>query len=457
MASISRRSALLAALLAAPLVLLVVLASSHSWMRYLAGAWGLLGIIVSWLVARTLARRIGDLKAFADRMPDLRVPKPQLHVRDDDLGELARALSRMSPRIEELLKGLSTELARREAILASMREAVVAVDAKLNISFCNDAFMREVANHPAAEGVPLLKVLRDPGLFQVLQRVVASGETIRNRLKIGASEERSFEVYATPLDHGVSVGALSILHDITPMERLERTKRDFVANVSHEFRTPLATIIGYAETLLNGGLEDQENSRKFVEIIQANSVRLNNIAADLITLSDLEGGRVATEPVELEIDEVIQSAMTAIEPVARLHQVRLEGESGTGLVILGHRFHFEHALLNLLDNAIKFNHPSGEVRLRAGLSPAGSVEISVSDTGIGIPREDLSRIFERFYRVDKARSRQVAGTGLGLSIVRHAVEQMQGTIQVESELGKGSSFTIRLPRVAGGLSEFLTP
>jgi two-component system, OmpR family, phosphate regulon sensor histidine kinase PhoR len=446
MASISRKAAILAGVILVPIVLLVTVATPNGVVRLLACLWGMLGLAIAWLTARSLRRRIGDLQAFADRMPDLRVPRPHLMIADDELGELARSLTRLTPKIEEVLKGLSTELARREVILGSMTEAVVAVDAKLNVSFCNDAFVSTVANHSVPEGVPLIKVLRDPGLLQLLQRVIASGETIRHRLHFGGREERSFEVYATPLVHDSAPGALSILHDVTPIERLERTKRDFVANVSHEFRTPLATITGYAETLLNGGLEDEGNRRKFVEIIQANSVRLNNIATDLITLSEVEGGRPATEPEAIPVDDVIQSAMSTMEPVARMHQVQLRTDATPGLEVRGHRFRFEHALLNLLDNAIKFNKPDGEVCLRARLSSDSSVEIRVADTGIGIPREDLSRIFERFYRVDKARSRQVGGTGLGLSIVRHAIEQMEGAVQVESELGTGSCFIIRLPR-----------
>jgi len=446
MASISRKAAAGAGIIVAPLLVLIAAETPNPAIRLMACLWATLGVVVTWLMARSISRRIGDLKALTDRMPDLRVPRPNLTIEEDELGELARSLSRMVPRIEEVVTGLSTELARREVILGSMTEPVLAVDGKLNVSFCNHAFVSALANHPVAEGVPLIKVLRDPGLFQLLQRAVASGETIRHRLKIGGHEERSYEVVATPLLQSSSPGALSILHDVTPIERLERTKRDFVANVSHEFRTPLATITGYAETLLNGGLEDQENRRRFVEIIQANSVRLNQIAADLITLSELEGGRAVTEPEPVNVDEVIQSAMSTLEPVARLHQIRLETDHVSGLEVLGHRFHFEQALLNLLDNAIKFNKPGGEVQLNTGVSADGKVEITVSDSGIGIPQEDLSRIFERFYRVDKARSRRVAGTGLGLSIVRHAVEQMQGTVKVHSELGKGACFIITLPR-----------
>jgi two-component system phosphate regulon sensor histidine kinase PhoR len=269
---------------------------------------------------------------------------------------------------------------------------------------------------------------------------------VKQRIKIPARDERTFEIRAAPLVRHASRGALAIVYDITPAERLERAKRDFVANISHEFRTPLATITGYAETLLSGGLEDTSHRRKFVEIIQANSVRLNNIAADLITLSELEAGRPAPQPSPIPVSEVIQSAINTLEPVARLNQISLQASEVGEMEVLGYRIRLEQALVNLLDNAIKFNRPSGEVSVRAVENASDQVEISVSDSGIGIAKEDVNRIFERFYRVDKARSRQVAGTGLGLSIVRHAVEQMRGNVTVESELGKGSCFTIVLPR-----------
>jgi two-component system phosphate regulon sensor histidine kinase PhoR len=326
-----------------------------------------------------------------------------------------------------------------------MTEAVLAVDAKLTISFYNDSFGRAIGQ-AIAEGVPLIKVLRDPGLFQILQRVIDSGETIRQRLNLAVHEERWFEVYATPLAGSSSRGALAILHDVTPMQRLERAQRDFVANVSHELRTPLATIAGCAETLLGGAIEDRKHSLKFLEIIQANSVRLTHIAADLITLSQLEGGRPRTGPTPIAVEEVVSSALRAIEPVAGVHGVDVRAPEVCESQVLGYRIAFEQVLLNLLDNAIKFNKPSGEVVVRAVAGGGDQVEISVADTGIGIPADDLSRIFERFYRVDKARSRQIGGTGLGLSIVRQAVEQMQGTIRVDSQLGKGSRFTITLPR-----------
>jgi two-component system phosphate regulon sensor histidine kinase PhoR len=216
--------------------------------------------------------------------------------------------------------------------------------------------------------------------------------------------------------------------------------------VSHEIRTPLATIRGYAETLLEGGLEDKHNRRQFVEIIQANGVRLNNIAADLLTLSELESGRPGAQPGPISLNDVLCGAIRAIEPAAHLMNVELRADPIPDLYLSGHGIRLEQALMNLLDNAVKFNKPKGEVHVQVHDRPGNRIEIRVSDNGVGIPAEDLSRIFERFYRVDKARSRQVGGTGLGLSIVKHAVEQMGGTVAVESELGKGSTFVVMLPQ-----------
>jgi two-component system, OmpR family, phosphate regulon sensor histidine kinase PhoR len=444
MSSLARRIVGLVIATVAPLVIAVWLDRNRPQAGIVALAWALAGIGAMWAACRSLSGRIREITAFANTLPDLRSPRPHLQPGDDEVGDLARALTRATPRLEELLNGLQTELARREAILASMTEGVLAVDSKLHVSFYNDFFARTVANG-ISEGLPLIKVLRDPALFELLESVVDSGGAVRQRISMSVGEERTFEVYATPLANQWNRGALAILHDITPLERLERIKRDFVANVSHEFRTPLATITGYAETLLDGGLEDEHNRRKFVEVIQANSVRLNNLAADLITLSQLEAGWPDVQPAPISIVQVIHNAMSTLEPVARLNGIGLRLEKVDDVEVLGHRIHFEQALVNLVDNAIKFNKPQGEVTVKAVRSGGDHVEISVSDTGIGIPRQDQSRIFERFYRVDKARSRQVGGTGLGLSIVRHAIEQMQGNVRVASEIGKGSCFTITLP------------
>jgi two-component system phosphate regulon sensor histidine kinase PhoR len=261
-----------------------------------------------------------------------------------------------------------------------------------------------------------------------------------------------FEAYASPLDVPPHRGALVILHDITGIERLERIRKDFVANVSHEMRTPLTAIRGYAETLLSGAITDDEHNRRFIEIIQAHAIRLNNIASDLLTLSDLESGRRDTEPGPISIEEAVNTAFLTVEAEARIRGVNLVRGPMSDAIIVGHALRLEQALVNLLDNAVKFNKEGGEAKVESGIGPDGRAYIAVSDTGRGIPSDDLPRIFERFYRVDKARSREVGGTGLGLSIVRHVVERMEGTIKVESRLGRGTVFTISFPVMSDSLA-----
>ncbi|HTX33434.1 MAG TPA: ATP-binding protein [Bryobacteraceae bacterium] len=450
--SISRKAVLLAIIVAAPPVLALYIYAGSAVVRMASLIAAIGFVLAAWLFAQSLIRRINALTMFVDRLVDQRAPRGRLNAANDELGELARSLFRVAPQIDELFNRLTTELARREAILASMTEGVLAVDARLNVTFCNQAFLSAIGDHAAVEGLPLLKILRDPHLFQILKRVVDSGETVTQRLQLPTAQARTFDVHAVPLAGTNSRGAIAILHDITPTERLERVKRDFIANVSHEIRTPLATIRGYAETLLDGGLEDSQNRRKFVEIIQANGVRLNNIAADLLTLSELETGRPEAQPGVVPLGEVITSAIRAVEPAASLMGVRILAGPIPVLWVSGHRLRLEQAFLNLLDNAVKFNKSGGEVEISVCDQGDGQIRIRISDTGIGIPPADFSRIFERFYRVDKARSRQVGGTGLGLSIVKHAIEQVHGTVSVESQLGQGTTFTVTLPNCKIGLA-----
>ena len=444
--SIARKALLLTVVLVGPPLVAICFYVNSVPVRFAALVFGILSIAIVLLLARSLSWRINRLTGFVDRLLDLSAAPPRLQISDDELGILSRSLLRVAPEIEELFNRLSTELTRREAILASMSEAVLAVDSRLHVTFCNNAFAQAVGTEGAFEGVALLKVVREPVLFQILRRVIESGETLRDRLQLSAGETRSYDLYAAPLVSTTSRGAIAILHDVTPTERLERVKRDFIANVSHEIRTPLATICGYAETLLEGGLEDQQNRRRFVEIIQANGVRLNNIAADLLILSELESGRSGPQPGPISVSDVLGSAIRAIEPAANLTGVQIRTGPIPDLQLLGYGIRLEQAVLNLLANAVKFNKPNGEVHVEVGDGSGDLIEIRISDTGVGIPQEDLSRIFERFYRVDKARSRQVGGTGLGLSIVKHAIEQMNGAVAVESQLGKGSTFTVTLPR-----------
>ena len=404
----------------------------------------LFALWIAFLVSRSLSLRVRRLKLLAESFPGGTLKDRPVEDSRDELGSLERSLSGVAIELQRLLDRLRFESARREAILSGMAEGVLAVDHELRVTFSNTAFLKVIDFRGArSEGRLLLELVRDPDLHALLRSVVTSGDPQKQRFHLSLAHGRTLEIQATPLDMPSGRGAIAILHDITDLERLEQVRKDFVANVSHELRTPLAGIIGYADTLLDGALDDQQHNRQFVEIIRTSAVRLNSIAGDLLILSELESGTDPSEPEVISIRGVLDGALATLAGEARQRDVRLIGDQIEDTFVAGSRLRLEQALLNLVANAIKFNRPGGEVRVRAAQTSDGDVEITIADTGVGIPSEDLPRIFERFYRVDKARSRQVGGTGLGLSIVKHVVERMNGTIKVESQLGRGTTFALR--------------
>ncbi len=404
---------------------------------------------LAFFFVQSFSRQTSSLRAYSERLLDPQVSEEELPSGDDDLGALAQSLRRTVPRIRGLVESLKLEGARREAILTSMVEGVLAVDNDLRVTFCNNSFARTVgARIPVSAGMQLVELVRDPTLIEIMMDVLSTGERVERRLTLAGASQHSFEVLAGPMAGPSTPGALAILHDVTELERLERVRKDFVANVSHELRTPLAAIRGYAETLLDGALEDQENNRRFVEIIEAQATRLTNIASDLLTISQLESSHGTPAMKPISIRAALGSAIRTVESLARVRGIRLLCDKVDGVQVLGNELMFEQVFVNLLDNAVKFNRPNGEVRVEAQATD-GTAQITISDTGIGIPSEDLPRIFERFYRVDKARSREMGGTGLGLSIVKHVIEQMGGTVVVTSQVGQGSRFTLTVPRYAG--------
>jgi two-component system phosphate regulon sensor histidine kinase PhoR len=402
--------------------------------------------LLTCIIVRSLAWRVQRMKTFTEHVLDSNDLDSPLPDEGEETALLNQSFRRMGSRIHELVNTLSLESGRRDVILKSMAEGVLAVDHNLRVMFSNDSLARAMGlEEPVPETTSLVGLVRDPKFLALISGVLVTGTPATTRLQFAGNDSSVFEIYTTPLAVPPHRGALVILHDITGIERLERVRKDFVANVSHEMRTPLTAIRGYAETLLSGALADNENNRRFVEIIQAHAIRLNNIASDLLVLSDLESGRRDVEPGPVSVEEAINTALLTVEAEARVRGVHLIRGAVQDVTITGHALRLEQALVNLLDNAVKFNRPGGEARIEAGPSADGRVSISVSDTGRGIPSDDLPRIFERFYRVDRARSREVGGTGLGLSIVRHVVERMEGSIKVESRLGKGTTFTLTFP------------
>ncbi|HVY92105.1 MAG TPA: ATP-binding protein [Bryobacteraceae bacterium] len=400
--------------------------------------------VMTSIFSGAIAWRIERLRAFTDNLLEASRPGLLLPEEDDTARALNQSLRRMADRIHELVESLSHESHRLDAILKSMGEGVLAVDRQMRVQFTNLALERAMGlTSPVERDTPVVDVVREPAFLSLISDVISTGAPATRRLQF-SGRGAIFQAHASPYAVAPHGGALMILHDITDIERLERVRRDFVANVSHELKTPLAAIRGYAETLLGGALDDASHNRRFVEIIQAQAIRLNNIATDLLTLSDLESGKPDAEPGPVSVEDAVDTALATVETEARVRGVKLIRGAVHDALVTGHAIRLEQALVNLLDNAVKFNKPGGEVRIDAA-PREGKIVISIADTGAGIPSSDVSRIFERFYRVDRARSREVGGTGLGLSIVKHVVERMDGTIAVESKLGEGSTFTISLP------------
>src|ERR1700691_6132727 len=289
-------------------------AADLRWRMALATlAMALTGLACAFLFSGRLRQRIARLRVFVEGLVtgSSQLPLPESR---DELGGLADSLGRVAAQVNDLVDKVRLEGARRDAILTGMVEGVLGVDKELRVTFCNAAFATAFGVPglvPA--GLPVLRLVRDPDFLEMLRMVVASGESLKRRMHLTGADGRSFEVQAAPLAGASSSGAMAILHDITDLERLERIRRDFVANVSHELRTPLTAIRGYAETLLDGALEDVENNRHFVEIIQAHAIRLNNIASDLLTLSDLESGRMESEGGAIAVDDAVNTAYLTVE------------------------------------------------------------------------------------------------------------------------------------------------
>jgi two-component system phosphate regulon sensor histidine kinase PhoR len=412
----------------------------------ISAAAALLALAMAYWFSRSLSRRVRRLQRFADNLVQARFSEELDRDAEDELGSLAASLSRTAAQLRDFVDRLSLESARREAILTSMVEGVLAVDSEMRVMFCNPAFARAVNGpSPVPDRLPVLELVRDPAFLEILSRTLVTGQSVTERLRMADAGGRAYEVHAAPLVRADRRAVIAVLHDVTELERLERIRKDFVANVSHELRTPLAAIGGYAETLLDGALEDPRNNRKFVEVIRSQAIRLNNIASDLLTLSELESGRPDLPPEPVSLRSALEAAARVVESEASVRQVAVRWNEVEDVHVMGHRIRLEQAFVNLLDNAVKFNRPGGEVRVTAARAGEGQVKVTIADTGLGIPYEDQSRIFERFYRVDKARSREVGGTGLGLSIVKHVIERMGGSVGVESLLGQGSKFSVTLP------------
>ena len=367
---------------------------------------------------------------------------------NDEVGDLAASVNEMSREIKDRIDMISRSRTRFETVLLSMFDGVMVLNAKGQISLMNPNLMQALNISENPRGKKPLEVIRNVDVQEMIESALTGPAGTQSReISVMFPEERIYLVHATPiLNEGRTEGGVLVFHDITELRNLERIRRDFVANVSHELRTPASNIKGYAETLLNGALDDKEHAEDFVRIIQAEADRLANLISDLLDLSKIESGKLEADFQSVALAPVVKRVVEQMSSPAREKDITMLNEIKEDLApVLADRGMITQVILNLIDNAVKYTGQGGTVRIFS-TEKDGKVLVSVSDDGPGIEEKDLTRIFERFYRVDKARSREMGGTGLGLSIVKHIIQEHGGEVSVESEPGKGSTFTFSLPR-----------
>ncbi len=422
-------------------------------MRFRRGLWTasiailLLAAAASLLLFRSFSTRIERLKEFSRRVAagDFKLlPEDR---RGDALSELSATLNQTAAQLDGTIRTLTAERNQSAAVLASMAEGVVVTGHNQRVAFCNAAFCRALGiENKTWEGHPVVEVIPNADLLGYIDRAQERNAAVTGELVVGSVKTKSFAVTVTPVRaNGKTGGSVMVLHDISELRRLERARSDFVANISHEYKTPLTAIQGFAETLLGGALEDKENSRRFLEIIRDNVTRLGRLTEDLLKLARIEAGKLQPQFQPVDIGAVIGSSIETMRLSAAQKNLVLEADCRPDLPpVSGDAGWLQQVLQNLLDNAVRYS-PAGERILVKAAAQGSRVVVSVADRGPGIPKAEQDRIFERFYRADSARSRESGGTGLGLSIAKHLVEAHKGTIKVESEVGVGSTFYVFLP------------
>jgi len=417
-----------------------------------SGLWLLLGltslgvIVVVFLASQSVTSPLRDLVRSAEgaRVGGHRVFPPG---GSDEFAVLGRAIDNLSGRLEDEIERLEAGKGRLEAVLRGMAEAVMVTDSRGAIVLVNEAFRRTFQVEDEVIGKGAFEVLRVAELQEKLEQVLSGGGAAAVEFAMQHPARLVLAGSVVPLiEPSGAAGAVAVFHDITELKRLEQVRKDFIANISHELRTPLSSIRGYAETLASGALEEPERALEFVNIIRRHSERLSSLLFDILSLSRIESGESVLRKREFDLVQAALDTVEQLEEKAAAKQIQVQTTaSSESLPVMASREFIDQVLVNLVDNAIKYSPPGSRVEVRLTALPQ-EVQVDVADNGIGIPAEDLDRVFERFYRVPKDRSRKVEGTGLGLAIAKNIIAAHHGRIWVESELGKGSTFSFVIPR-----------
>ncbi len=410
----------------------------------------LLAAGISWVISRRISQPIEQMKKSAEHFAngDLshRLTPPQT----EEMGGLADAMNQMAAQLNDRIETIIRQRNQLETVLASMLEGVIAIDTEERIVSINQTAARLFEKEPAdCQGKSIQEIIRSPALQQFIRAAISNTNPTEEDITVFQNEERVIGVKGSPIfdANQDQIGTLVVFHDVTKLRRLENMRRDFVANVSHEIKTPLTAIKGFVETLQQGKVEKKQEKERFLGIIQKHVDRLDAIIEDLLALSRIEqeDDKKEIQFESVKIADVFQAAIQLCRPKAEKQNIHINLDCEKDTTALLDPALIEQAVVNLLDNAIKFSEPGSTIHVKSH-HQGNEMILSVQDQGIGIAQKHLPRLFERFYRVDKARSRSMGGTGLGLAIVKHIAQAHGGHLTVDSKLGEGSHFSIHIPQ-----------
>ncbi|MTI81370.1 MAG: phosphate regulon sensor histidine kinase PhoR [Firmicutes bacterium] len=404
-------------------------------------------LLIIYITLERLVKPLEEITQTAYEMAGGILKKEIMVQANDEIDELATSINFMAQQLRQNMIMMGEERNRAKAILDSMGEGVIALDSESRVIMINPALEKRFKiSRKNSLGKKVIEVIRNYELDKLLRQVLHNKEPLSREITIVTPKPTVFKVHATALITNASTpaGVVALMRDITERRQLDKMRTDFVANVSHELRTPLTSINGFLETLLDGAMDEPETSKYFLGIMKKETDRLNRLIDDLLKLSQLENNKTKLEKRPVDISQVINQVKEMFTYQAEAKSIKLTAKVMENIpCVMGERELLVQVLVNLVDNAIKYTPEEGSVAISAVVHQS-KVKVSVNDTGFGIPAESLPRLFERFYRVDKARSREVGGTGLGLAIVKHVIELHEGKVEVDSS-PKGTEFTFSLP------------
>ena len=409
----------------------------------------ILSMIVAFIFSMKVISPIQEIEAFTDKIRKGDVSGMLMIDSRDEIGQLSKNINDMVTELQEKIRVANEEKWKLRAAFASMAEGVMVLDSQNRIEGLNKGMAEMIGReYDDIVGKTPIEAFRNIALQDALNRFRQAGEIVLEEITLGDENPMILDVNISAVKSlpGQDPKTMIVFHNVTRLKKLEQVRADFVANVTHEIKTPLTAIIGFVETLQQGAIDDRAKAQKFLLTIHENAQRLNRLVDDLLTLSSIELGETKLHLEGLAIEDVFETALTLISPRAALKNVRIQRDIQPGLPrVRADRDRLVQILVNVLDNAVKFTSEGGSVSITASPEVQGSVVIKITDTGIGISKSELPRLGERFYRIDKTRSREMGGTGLGLSIVKHLMKAHEGSMEIESTLGKGTTVSLHFP------------